>query len=238
MQLPSVQILHTGGHYPALVEEHLRSQGAPVTTHQLSADSFQTLDDPEQYLPRELGEADVVIAIALPPGLITALPPFLADTRCRALLVPVEDPTWVRPGLERQLQGLCKAAGMECAVSMPFCALAGGGEVIGAFCKQYRVGRPRLEIEVSDGLVTTARCVQGAPCGLTHWVAERLPGTAIEEVVERAKVLHHSRPCMASMALLRESGDTLMHVSLDIMKRAAASAVRRVQGDSVIRNRP
>jgi len=116
MQHPSVQILHTGGHYPGLVEDYLRSQGAPVTTHELPADSFQTLDDPERCLPRELGQADVVIAIALPPGIVTALPHSLADTQCRALLVPIEDPAWVRPGLERQLQGLCKAAGIAHAV--------------------------------------------------------------------------------------------------------------------------
>ncbi len=238
MQPLSVQILHTGGHYPELVEQHLRSQGAPVTAYELSADAFEALDDPQRALPPELGAADVVIAIALPPGLITALPPLLADTQGRALLVPVEDPAWVRAGLERQLQGLCKTAGLECAVPMPFCALAGSGEVIRAFCEQYHLGRPRLELEVADGVVTAARCIRGAPCGLTHWVAERLPDTPIDEVVERAKVLHHSRPCMASMALMRDLGDTLMHVSLDIMRRAAASAVRRAQGGSVIRKRP
>jgi len=238
MAHPSVAILHTGGHYPRLVEEYLRSQGAEVTAYELSVDPAEAVDDPQQYLPPKLGETEVLIAVALPAGIITALPRLLTGTNCRALIVPVEDPGWVRPGLERQLHGMCKEVGIECAVPMPFCALTGTGEVIRAFCDDYRVGRPRVELEIADGVVTEARCLRSAPCGLTQWVVGQLAGTSVDEVIQRAQTLHHGRPCMASMALLRGLGDTLMHVSLDILKRTFNSALRRAQGGSVVCRRP
>lgn len=234
----SVTILHSGGHYPELVEEYLSREGGPVTSAQVRVDDFEAIDSAASVLPSGFDQAEVLIAIALPDGILAALPPLLADTPCRALLVPVEDPSWVRPGLERQLQGLCRSAGLECAVPMPFCSLTGTGDVISRFCEQYRAGRPRVELELSDDVVTEVRCLRSTPCGLTLWLAEQIGGTPVDKLLERAQTLHHARPCMASMALVRDLGDTLMHVSLDILKRAFSSALRRAQGGSVIRMGP
>ena len=234
----SVDILHTGGYYPAFVEEYLRSQNAPVNSYEISADAFATLDRPEEALPEGLGRGRVVIAIALPPGVLTALPGVLAGTQCGALLVPVEDPNWVRPGLGLQVQRLCREAGLERAVSAPFCSLVPSGEVIREFCEQYRIGRPWFKVSVADGQVTKSACLRGAPCGLTHWLAEQLPGTPAEELVERAQTLHHARPCLASMALVPELRDTLMHVSVNMVKQAIANALRRTEGSSAAQDWP
>jgi hypothetical protein len=234
----SLEILHTGGRYPELVEEHLRSQGGEVTSCQLSATAPQAVDRPEECLPPGLGQADLVIAIALPSGLLAALPGVLSQAGGKALLVPIEDPEWVQPGLARQLQQLCQEAGLEFAAPMPFCALTPTGEVISRFCEQYQVGQPRLQFTVGDGVVTGCCCVRGAPCGLTPWVAEQLTGMPTDRVVDRAQTLHHARPCLASMVLLRGTGDTIMHLSVDMFKRVVANALRRAQGGSVISQRP
>ena len=234
----SVEIVHTGGHYPALIEEHLREQGAPVVSYLVAGDCAEAVDHPEQCLPPELGQAEVVIAIALPSTLLGALPGLLSGTQCRALVVPVEDPSWLRPGPALQLERACQAAGLECAVPVPFCVLVPSTETITQFCEQYSLGRPRLQMTSSNGALTEARCLRGAPCGLTHWVADQLPGLLLEEVAARAKVSHHARPCFASMALVPETGDTLMHESLDILMAAVAKAVRQAQGGCLIGPRP
>lgn len=234
----SVEILHTGGRYPELVEEHLRAQGAPVTAHLLAPEGAEALDRPEEALPSGVGQAEVVIAIALPSGVLTALPEVLAQGGGKALLVPIEDPEWVGPGLARQLQRLCQEAGIEFAAPMPFCALTPAGETTSRFCEQYQVGQPRLQLEVVEGTVSVARCLRGAPCGLTHWVTQQLVGVPADQVVERAQVLHHTRPCLASMALVPGLGDTVMHLSVDLIKRAVANALRRAQGGSVLSQRP
>ncbi|MFP3904091.1 MAG: DUF166 domain-containing protein [Armatimonadota bacterium] len=233
-----VQILHTGGHYPRFVRGYLKKQGAPVEDFEIEADDEAAMDDPSALLPDSLGECDVLIAIAVPGGILRALPEILADSGCGALIVPVEDPQWVRPGLQRQLERLCAEVGVECAVPTPFCALTPRGEMVAAFCDQYAVGRPRVDIHAEDGIVTSVDCHRSAPCGLTEWVAKKLPDTPLDEVIEQVKVLHHGRPCMASMVLVPERGDTLMHLSLDILKRAFRNALRRARGDSVIKNAP
>lgn len=205
---------------------------------EIEADDEAAMDDPSALLPDSLGECDVLIAIAVPGGILRALPEILADSGCGALIVPVEDPQWVRPGLQRQLERLCAEVGVECAVPTPFCALTPRGEMVAAFCDQYAVGRPRVDIHAEDGIVTSVDCHRSAPCGLTEWVAKKLPDTPLDEVIEQVKVLHHGRPCMASMVLVPERGDTLMHLSLDILKRAFRNALRRARGDSVIKNAP
>jgi hypothetical protein len=230
----AVEILHTGGHYPAMVEEHLRAQGAPVASYQVPADCFEAVDHPEAYLPPELGQAAVLIAVALPAALLTALPKRLADTNCRALIVPVEDPSWLRPGPALLLERACQAAGLECEVPVPFCALVPSSETITEFCEQYRLGRPRLHMSSNHGTLTEVDCLRGSPCGLTNWVADQLLGLRLEDVLTKARVCHHARPCLASMALVPETGDTLMHASVDILTAAVAKTLKQAQGGCVI----
>ncbi|MCK4323397.1 MAG: hypothetical protein KAW89_02625, partial [Armatimonadetes bacterium] len=96
-------------------------------------------------------------------------------------------------------------------------------------CDEHQVGYPQLELVIADGVVTEARCVRSAPCGLTEWAAERLVGTkAGEALIEKARTLHHSRPCLASMTMVPPMDDTLMHKSLflfeDVVRKALAAS--------------
>jgi hypothetical protein len=234
----AVHILHTGGHFPRLLGEYLRNQGAPVEAFEVPADCPEGVDHPAECLPAQLGQAEVVIAIGLPAPLLTALPELLAGTGCRALVVPVEDQRTLRPGPAMQLERACQAAGLECAIPVPFCAYVPSTATMIRFCEQYAVGRPRLEMTAEGDTVTEVRCLRGSPCGLTHWVAEQLRGAPVGEVEHRAKVLHHGRPCLASMALVPETGDTLMHTSVDILMRAVSKALRQAQGHSLICRQP
>jgi hypothetical protein len=53
-----------------------------------------------------------------------------------------------------------------------------------------------------------------AVCGCARQVAERLVGLAAAEVDEKAGLLHHHYPCLASMVKLPDyNKDTLMHES-------------------------
>lgn len=234
----SVQILHTGGHYPRYVEGFLKIQGARVESLEISDDEDAALDNAPEILPESVGDCDVLIAIHVPPGILRALPEILADRPCRAVIIPVEDPDWVRPGLQRQMEHLLGQEGIECAVPMPFCALVPQSEALQEFCDRYSIGRPRVDVEIDDGVVSSVVCHSGAACGLTHAVAKQLPGTPVDEVIEKVKVLHHTRPCMASMVLVPRLGDTLMHLSLDFIKSAFRNALRRARGESILKNPP
>ena len=231
----SVELFHTGGRYPQLLAAHLsKAGGRPVVEHLLPAASKLPLmiDDPNEHLPQGMGGADVAIAVHLHHDLLVELPAALHGKGAKALLVPIESPDWmIRPGLSTQVARECQRYGLESAFPKPFCGLQPGTPVISRFCEEYRVGRPELSLEVADGRVARATVVRGSPCGLTDWVAERLVGAPADDtLVARAAELLHLRPCLATMVLDPQLGDTIMHESIRLIEAAAGNALARTEG--------
>lgn len=230
MSLVEVEVLHIGGRFQEVVREYLSDRaGEQVKALQLPDRLPLIVDDARDFIPEEAGSSAVVIAVNLHGDLLLELPHLMAERGGKALLVPQEDPFWVRPGLINQATAVCQAKGIECEFPKPFCHLQPRTPIIKQFAEQYQAGVPELEFEIEGGLIKEARVTRSAPCGLTCWMAPQLVGTeATEEaVVERAKVLHHSRPCFASMNLEPTINDTLMHLSLHLAEFAVAQAFKR-----------
>lgn len=226
----TVAVVHSGGPYQERVCEYLRShEGAQVTDFQLPVNLPLIVDDAADFVPMEVAEAEVVIAIALHPNLLAELPYVMGKGQGKALLVPQEEPTWVRPGLMGQVTRACSRFGIESASPKPFCALEPMTPVISQFCREYRAGHPELELECHGGLIATARCLRSSPCGLTAWAAGQLAGMPCDaSLLQRLADLLHQRPCLASMAMDRELGDTIMHASMDILRSAGRKALSKV----------
>ncbi len=227
----SVHILHTSGYFWQRLAEYLQSQsaGGEVSISELPEQLPMIVDYPREFLPKEAGQADITIAVHLHHDLLAELLALLSEGAGQALIVPVENPNWVRPGLVRQIIRDCDKFDVEVAFAEPFCTLHPATPAIKQFCDEYRVGCPQLELVITDGVVTEARCVRSVPCGLTEWAVERLIGTeAGEALIAKARTLHHSRPCLASMSMVPPMDDTLMHKSLflfeDVVRQALAAA--------------
>ncbi len=230
--MTSVEILHIEGHFWQRLFEHLYTMSEEVTATQVPSQLPMIVDNPRDFLPASVGAADVTIAVNIHHDLLAELPSFVSERGGQALIAPREDPTWIRPGLMNQVTQDCVKLGIECAFPEPFCALQPNTPIVEQFCREYQVGCPQLEFVVTNGRISTARCLRSAPCGLTVWVAERLEGIeAGEALVEQAKVLHHSRPCLASMVMLPGMDDTLMHKSLDIFEDTVREALRAALAD-------
>ena len=215
-----IEIVHVGGRYAERVIQHL-SEMSPgnVDAYQLPQSLPMVLDDPAEYLPGELGAGDVIIAINLHQDLLLEIPSAVKGGSVRALIAPIEDPTWIKPGLQRQVTQACANAGIETAFPKPFCALECSTPAIIEFCEQFRVGVPTFRFRIADGRIASAEVVRGSPCGLTHFVAQQLVGLpADDSLPERAGVLHHSYPCLASMHLDPATGETIMHASLYLLR--------------------
>jgi len=230
VSLIRVEVLHTGGHFQELVREYLSEMaGDPVEAFRLPDRLPLIVDDAREFIPEEAGSNTVVIAIELHANLLLELPHLMAERGGVALLVPQEDPSWVHAGLINQVSEACKEKGIECEFPKPFCHLQPRTPIIRMFGEQYEAGVPEFEFEIEGGVVKEAHVVRSAPCGLTRWVAERLPGTeATEEaIVQRTRVLHHSRPCMATMNMDPTINDTLMHLSLHLAEFASAQAFKK-----------
>jgi thymidylate synthase len=121
---------------------------------------------------------------------------------------------------------LLREMGVASAFPRPFCTLAEvGDEVIDEFARYF--GAPLVEIESLEGKVKSMTVHRGAPCGSTEFVAERMEGVPLQEAVERAGLLHHHYPCLASMAREEDLGDTLMHISGHRLKQDVEREVRK-----------
>jgi hypothetical protein len=223
-----VNIAHVGGRYAERVIAHL-SAASPgdVSAYQVPRALPLVVDDPAEFLPGGLAAGEVIIAINLHPDLLLEIPSMVGGGSVRALIAPIEDPNWVKPGLQRQVTQACARYEIESAFPKPFCALECSTPAIAEFCEQFRVGIPTFRIHQAGGKVAAVEVLRGSPCGLTDFVGQSLVGLPADETLpEKAGQLHHSYPCLASMALDPETGDTVMHASLNLIRERVAQALR------------
>jgi hypothetical protein len=89
-------------------------------------------------------------------------------------------------------------------------------------------GQPRLEIAVDpkSRTITSAEVQRDAVCGCARFVAEGLVGISADEAEEKAGLLHHHYPCLASMGIDPDFDDTLMHVSGNVMRDNVGEQVK------------
>lgn len=185
------------------------------------------IDYPEDYLPDSLPAADLVISFAEHKGVAELLPEIAQMTGAKAVIVAVDNETWLPRGLARQLHGWLERIGVACATPKPLCSLteedykitrrqrvAYDNAQIAEFARYF--GQPDLEIKVDPETrqILAARVRRDAVCGCTRYVAEGIVGLSVDEVEEKAGLLHHHFPCLASMTKLVDfNHDTLMHES-------------------------
>jgi hypothetical protein len=226
-----VAVIHSGGHYVDRLLAYLKSISPDaVTAHGVPAALPPMLDDPAEFLPPGFGQGDVIIAVNLHPELLVEV---AAQAAGRALIAPIEDPSWVRPGLQRQVTQVCSRRDVETAFPKPFCALVPRTPAIAEFCAQFRAGRTEIALTITDGRVAAAAVLRGAPCGLTTFLAKKLVGLpADDSLPERAGVLHHTYPCLATMNPDPATGDTIMHASLHLVRKCVAEALERARAGS------
>lgn len=227
----SIEVHHPGGLYADRLVAHFRGFGAEVAPYLLPRDLPLIVDEPEEHLPPEAGRADVVIAVNMHQDLLVALPGLLAARGGRALIVPLEDPNWARPGLVRQVTDQCRRRGLECEFPKPFCALVPQSPVIAQFARETRSGHPVIRFREVGGVVVEAECQRGAPCGLTAVAVEKMVGKGREEALGSAYGLQAVYPCLATMALDPALGDTIMHLSGGLLHDAVQDALKTADRD-------
>jgi hypothetical protein len=81
-------------------------------------------------------------------------------------------------------------------------------------------------VDPDTRVITAAQVRRDAVCGCARHVAQGLVGASADEAVQAAGLLHHHYPCLASMIVDPAFGDTLMHVSGNILKDHVADQVK------------
>jgi hypothetical protein len=182
------------------------------------------IDEPEEFLPSRIPQADLLLAMSESPETAQLVPAIARLSRVEAVIMPVDNSAWLPLGLQNELQREIAGTGAAAVFPKTFCTLTEkttgygndvenfGSECIASFAGCF--GRPRLKIEVDTqaNRITGVRVERSAPCGSTHYVAEKLVGVSIREAVPQAGLHAHHYPCLASMQM-EPTGDTLMHIS-------------------------
>lgn len=198
------------------------------------------VDYPEDYLPKEFPPADLILSFAEISGVAELLPDIAQMTGARGVVAAVDNETWLPRGLARQLRGWLARKDVVCVTPKPLCALTEKAfgvklkewieyenDEIAAFARWF--GKPELRIVVDEDTkkITGVTVDRDAVCGCARFVAEGLVGVHVDDAEEKAGLLHHHYPCMASMLKdIDFNMDTLMHASGNILKRHVGEQIK------------
>lgn len=222
-------LVFTQGRYGERILDNLRDrapQGWEIGNRRLPENLPQMLDDPEEVVSDlELnGDWDLFLFLGESPSAFSLLPAIMGRTRATAVIAPVDDYSWLPLGLERQIRSELEDEGVQAVFPRPFCTLVPVGERhIDEFAQVF--GSPHLEIKSEGGVVEKIDVIRGAPCGSTWFMAEKLPGTKVDEAGIKAGALVQIYPCLASRRVERLLGDAPIHVAGYIVKKAVEKAL-------------
>ena len=187
-------------------------------------------DSADEYLPKDIPNADIAIVSEIHNDLLLELLPILKDSGIKAVIVPQESAAIIaRP----QIEEICDREGIEIVFPKPFCDLhlkpQDDKPVIRRFIAEFGIGRPEVRVEVDRrGRIAHVDVLRSAPCGSTWFVAKQLEGVEVEnkrELYDRISESHHSYPCTASMERDKELGDTVLHKAGYLIREAIEAAV-------------
>ena len=199
------------------------------------ADLPAFIDNPEEYMPKKLPQADICLASGLHKDLLLELPNQLKKAGIKALIVPVEDWVEVPLGVRKQVEARCSELGLECAFPKPFCTLEPEKDkpTIARFIEETKVGRPLLEITLAmvdkKEVIECAVVRRSAPCGSTWYIARKLAGvsTKKEELYDAIAKAHHSYPCMATMNTDPETKEPILHIGGFTIREEVEKAIEK-----------
>lgn len=221
--------------------EHLKNYANTVYFYEKIGDKVPTfIEEPELYLPKNLPQVDFLMVIGIHQDLLSGLPNYLKNKGLKAVIVPVENPKWVPPGLQTQVLEEFEKVGIQAAFPKPFCALSKelneynkigfnlteNRNYIYEFIDHYKIGEPIVSFLLSkDGSSIVDTCVlQSAPCGSTYFIVQQLKAKYIDNgelsLNERISKAHHSYPCNASMDQDSILKDSILHVAGYLVRNA------------------
>ena len=182
----------------------------------------------------------LILSFAEHKGVAELLPDIAQMTGAEAVLVAVDKEAWLPKGLARQLIGWLAEMDVACVTPTPLCSLTEQdyglafrqripyeSAAISEFACHF--GQPDLQVVVDPQTRTIAGVAvqRDAVCGCARYVAEQLVGVSVDEAEEKAGLLHHHYPCLASMMKIPDfNGDTLMHVSGRVLKDNVGEQVK------------
>jgi hypothetical protein len=199
------------------------------------------IDEPEEYLPANVPQADLVLAAGESPGAAQLISAFVKRSGARSVIAPIDNSAWLPPGLANQLKTELAEMSVTAVFPKPFCSLTENSygfrrsaqpyndELIVTFAKYF--GRPKLKIKVNPEtkLIEHVEVLRNSACGGVAHAAKGMVGLHADEADIKAGLILHHYPCLCSMNqewLDDKLYDTLMHASGYIMNEEVAEQVK------------
>jgi hypothetical protein len=195
--------------------------------------------DPAVYVPSTLPPTDLLLSFGEQRGIAELLPEVARVSGVRAVIAPVDNEAWLPAGLARQLRGRLQDMGLVCVTPKPLCSLAGRYYAVGRghfieyddpliaeFARHFGQPKLRLNLDPQVRRIITADVLCDTVCGCAGYVAQGLVDVLADEAKQVAGLLHDNYPCLASMDLDADYGNTLRHVSGNFIKDNVAEQVR------------
>jgi hypothetical protein len=221
------------GHYGQRIADNIRKYGPAdwkVYSYTLPQDLPAVIDDADQFLPKELPAADLLISLGEHPGVAQMIPDMAKKSGAKAVIAPADNRVWLPPGLAKQIKRKLESMGVDMVYPVPFCTLTekdSQNQYIREFAKYF--GRLEVDIELDKDRIKRVAVIRGAPCGCSPYVADGLAGVWERDAVEKAGLLHHQYPCLSTMVMDQEFEDTLMHRAGLMTKLAVDQAIKGVK---------
>jgi hypothetical protein len=221
------------GHYGQRIADNIRKYGPAdwkVYSYTFPQDLPAIVDDADEFLPEELPEADLLISLGEHPGVAQMIPDMVKKSGAKAVIAPADNRVWLPPGLAKQVKRKLESTGVDMVYPVPFCTLAekdSPNPHIKEFAKFF--GRPEVILDFDRDRIKKVGVTRVAPCGSTQYVADGLVGIWERDAVEKAGLLHHQYPCLATMVMDQEFEDTLMHRAGLMTKLAVEKAIKDVK---------
>lgn len=238
------------GEYGQRHVTHIRAYSPPhwdIQVWRVPAAFPPVIDDPAEHLPAMLPPADLILAFGEHRGVAELLPDIARMTGAQAVIAAVDNEAWLPRGLARQLRGWLVGMGVACAIPKPLCTLterdyavsrreriAHNSPLIAEFARFFGQPSLHLTLDPETRRILSAVVLRDSVCGCARFVAQGLIGISADEAEEKAGLLHHHYPCLASMGMDSDYNDTLMHVSGNILKDNVGAQVKPFKRVSMI----
>ncbi|HIE16989.1 MAG TPA: thymidylate synthase [Dehalococcoidia bacterium] len=223
-------LIATQGHYGQRIADNIRGYGPAewkVYTYSFPQELPAIIDDADEFLSQELPGADLLIALGEHQGVAQMIPDIVERSGAKAVIAPADNRAWLPPGLAKQIQRKLSSMGVDMVYPVPFCTLTekdSQNQYIREFARYF--GKPEMEVELDRDKIKRVVVVRGTPCGCSPYVADGLVGVWERDAVEKAGLLHHQYPCLATMVMDQEFEDTLMHRAGLMTKLAVEKAIK------------
>lgn len=197
-----------------------------------SADDLpEFIDDISSYIPENIPESDLIIAVGLYGDINMVIPEVVKKSGAKSVIAPIYHPKQLPLGLQNEIINELDD-NTTIVFPKPFCGLTPiGDEFIDKFTEVF--GRPKFEIETDseseetdlDSNISSIKVIRGAPCGSSWFIAENLNGVSVKDAEFEANNKLHNFPCVASMATDNATGDTILHIASYRTKEAIKRAL-------------